>query len=96
MVETPREGRSVLLLNIRNHWARSGGRPDLAGYRLVSQSSDGGATWSKPELDKTLIEPTCQASLLRLSWPEMGKSRILFANPASRSRKNSDSSYERR
>jgi len=39
--------------------------------------------------DAALIEPTCQATLVRYSWKEPdGKSRILFANPAARSRKN--------
>ena len=88
LVETLQEGRSVLLLNMRNHWARSGGQPGKAGYRLVSRSTDGGKSWSEPVLDKTLIEPTCQASLLRLTWTASGKSRILFANPASKSRKS--------
>lgn len=87
VVETLQNEQSVLLLNMRNHWGRSGDHPDRAGYRLVSQSSDGGKTWSKPQPHKTLIGPTCQASLLRWTWPEDGKSRLLFSNPASRSRK---------
>ena len=69
VVETIVDGRSQLLLNIRNHWARSGGRPDLAGVRIVARSSDGGHTWSKTSFDKTLVEPQCQASILRYSWP---------------------------
>lgn len=51
-------------------------------HRKVALSKDGGVTWSKLEDDPTLIEPTCQASILRYSWPEGGKSRILFCNPA--------------
>jgi len=47
------------------------------GYRAVSTSTDGGATWSKPVLDKNLPEPACQASMIRLNEKE-----ILFLNPA--------------
>jgi len=57
-----------LLMNIRAH---------QAGFRAVSLSKDGGATWSSPVLDKNLPCPTCQASLIRLS-----RSEILFLNPA--------------
>ena len=89
VVETLSGGKSGLLVNSRNHWGRSGGRPDLSGRRMAARSFDGGSTWSSPTFDTTLIEPTCQASLLRYSWPdEHGKSRVLFANPAARSRSN--------
>jgi sialidase-1 len=72
-----------LLLNARNHWRRTGKQPERGGKRIVTRSEDGGKTWSKPTLDATLIEPTCQASLLRYSWPGDGsRSRLLFANPA--------------
>ena len=87
VVETAGEAGSELLLNARNHWARSGGKPQLAGKRIIVRSRDGGETWLTPSFDETLIEPTCQASLLRYSWPDSdGRSRILFANPASSSR----------
>jgi sialidase-1 len=87
VAETLEGDRPGLLLNSRNHWARSGGRPDLAGVRIISRSSDGGGTWSEPTFDKTLIEPTCQGCLFRYSWAEdSDRSRILFANPASQSR----------
>lgn len=72
-----------LIINARNHWARTGGRPDLAGKRIIARSNDGGATWSQPTFDAALIEPTCQASLLRYSFAGEGsRSRLLFANPA--------------
>lgn len=52
--------------------------------RAISRSADGGSTWSKLTLDPALIEPVCQASILRYSWGgEGGTSRILFSNPAS-------------
>lgn len=89
IVETvPREagaGReSELLINMRNHWARSGGRPEMAGRRLVSRSRDDGLTWSEAIRDETLPEPTCQASLIRYSLAtDTTKSLLLFANPDS-------------
>jgi sialidase-1 len=55
--------------------------------RAVATSADGGATWSPVTLDEALIEPVCQASILRGTWPEAGeRSRILFSNPASTKR----------
>lgn len=54
-----------------------------AGFRAVSESTDGGETWSVPVLDKNLICPTCQASIQRLSDDE-----IIFTNPASKKRNN--------
>jgi len=57
--------------------------------RARAWSKDGGLTWSEVTLDETLVEPKCQASLLRYTDPKTdGKSRILFANPASTERKN--------
>ncbi len=49
--------------------------------RLVSISEDGGKTFTEPKEDAALIEPVCQASILRL--PGEG---ILFSNPASTKR----------
>ncbi|RYD85546.1 MAG: exo-alpha-sialidase [Verrucomicrobiaceae bacterium] len=64
-----------LLLNMRNY------KPQRSS-RAIANSDDGGLTWSASRLDPVLIEPTCQASLQRYSWPDAGKSRILFSNPA--------------
>ncbi len=88
IVEAVAGDGSELLINMRNHWARSGGRPELAGRRLVSRSRDGGMTWADPVRDEALIEPTCQASLIRYSWPsDSDRSVLLFANPASLSKR---------
>ncbi|GMU21927.1 MAG: hypothetical protein AMXMBFR13_20150 [Phycisphaerae bacterium] len=59
-----------LLLNLRGH--------QLGGFRALSESTDGGATWSAPRLDRSLPCPTCQASSLGISERE-----ALFSNPAS-------------
>ena len=66
-----------LLLNMRN-WNTP------AREWATATSSDGGATWSSLAADATLVEPVCQASLLRYSWEP---SRLLFSNPADRKRR---------
>jgi sialidase-1 len=68
-----------LMLNGRNQ-NKKGGHPFR---RLMSYSFDGGVTWSNSALADELLEPVCQASILRYSWPRNDqKSRILFSNPA--------------
>lgn len=57
-----------LLINMRNLPSK--------GRRAVSRSRDRGATWSPVTFDETLIEPTCQASLVR------DGNVLLFSNPA--------------
>ena len=50
----------------------------------MATSRDGGETWTASRDDPALIEPVCQASLLRDSWAEPdGKRRTLFSRPAS-------------
>ena len=64
--------------------ARSQGKA-AAKVRKTAFSDDGGNTWTRLKDDLNLIDPTCQASLLRYSWAENGDaSRVLFCNPASR------------
>jgi sialidase-1 len=65
----------ALVLNMRSYRG--------TGRRLVSVSKDGGLTWSEPEEDKALIEPVCQASLIRVPGKE---GHFLFSNPASTKR----------
>lgn len=64
-----------VMLNMRSYQGNN--------RRLVAISKDGGVTFSKPVEDKTLIEPVCQASILRLPGEGGG---ILFSNPASTKR----------
>lgn len=61
-----------LLLNMRAY---------RAGARAISESTDGGVTWSSPVLDSQLPCPTCQASIIRLS-----AEAVVFSNPASKTR----------
>ena len=67
---------------------------DMRSYRgekrrAHSISMDGGLTWGEPKSHPELIEPVCQASIFRYTWPRDGeRSRILFSNPADERRRN--------
>jgi len=75
------DGRGGLLANLRTYAGRN--------RRTQATSDDGGATWTWPRDQRALVEPVCQASLLRYSWPdEVTGDLLLFANPASRRREN--------
>lgn len=70
-----------ILLNCR----LQGGR----GFRGAAWSRDGGESWSPVVELRNLIEPICQAALLRYSDPLDGQpSRILFSHPASQQRRH--------
>jgi sialidase-1 len=69
-----------LLLNMRNY-----DRTQRTRQQAVSR--DGGLTWFDQRHVPELIEPICQASIRRHSWPGADRrSTILFANPASTNR----------
>ena len=66
----------TLLINMRNY-DRS------TTTRAIATSADGGLTWSAVRHDPALVEPICQASLLRYTMqPQDDRSRLLFSNPA--------------
>jgi len=75
-----------LMLNQRHYLAVEKRKPGEPRYRLISYSSDAGATWSPSKPDDELIDPSVQASLLRYAWAEKDdpkdKGVLLFANPA--------------
>ena len=72
----------TVMLNMRN--ARGKSAKNIHHERAVALSDDGGETFGPTAYDAALIEPICQGSIVRYTWPgEGGKSRILFANPAS-------------
>jgi sialidase-1 len=55
--------------------------------RAYSLSNDGGLTWSEVAEDPNLIDPICQASIVRFTDTKTyEKNRILFSNPASKKR----------
>jgi sialidase-1 len=70
-----------LLLNMRSYAGRH--------HRAIALSQDGGLAWSPVRLDATLIEPVCQASMIRYTLArETGKNRLLFSNPADTARRD--------
>ncbi len=72
-------GDGSLLLNMRSNRGLH--------RRGVATSNDGGLTWSKCSDSDVLVEPVCQASMIRYTWAEGGDtSRMLFCNPASERR----------
>ncbi len=75
------DGNGSLLLSMRNH--------PSGAHRAQSISRDGGLAWTKPAHNSDLIDPTCEASILRYNWPERKTpGRILFSNPSSTRRRN--------
>lgn len=63
-----------LLLNMRSYFGRS--------LRTHSTSTDGGASWTVPADVPDLVEPVCQASIVRHAFPAGGKpGLLLFSNP---------------
>jgi len=71
-----------LLLNMRNYRDKEA----AAKGRAISISGDGGLTWPAVVHDAALVEPMCQASLIRIPPSADGKPIYLFANPASSKR----------
>jgi sialidase-1 len=68
---------SRLLLTMRNY-------DPARNTRQQALSTDGGLTWTQQRLVPELIEPICQASIRRLSWPDNNRPGVLlFSNPAS-------------
>jgi sialidase-1 len=52
--------------------------------RAQSRSTDGGLTWSPAQDAPALVEPVCQASLVRHDAAKL----LLFSNPAAKTRVN--------
>jgi sialidase-1 len=56
-------------------------------WRCAAWSHDGGLTFPETYWEETLLEPACQASLVRLTDTRRhDRNRVLFANPASKTR----------
>jgi len=69
------DGPGTLLLDMRAYFGRH--------RRAQSRSHDGGRSWTPPQDHPALVEPVCQASLIRYSWPGANApSCLLFSNPA--------------
>jgi sialidase-1 len=65
------DGRGTLIMNMRSYFGRN--------RRTHSISTDGGSTWTAPADVADLIEPVCQASIVRAPAAQL----LLFSNPAS-------------
>ncbi|HEY2586168.1 MAG TPA: sialidase family protein, partial [Tepidisphaeraceae bacterium] len=63
-----------VMLNCRNESPRH--------RRVIVTSPDGATGWSAPAFDDALVEPICNASIIRLTTAPPGdRNRIVFANP---------------
>jgi sialidase-1 len=70
----------TLLLNMRSY-------DPARKARQSAISHDGGSTWEEQKVVPELLDPICQASIRRLSWPQTGlPGVVLFANAASQQR----------
>jgi sialidase-1 len=69
-----------LIMNIRNQ------QGDVRA-RIVSFSSDGGATWDTTYFDQQLPDPVCQGSILDVG-KKRGKTVLAFCNPADTKRRD--------
>ena len=69
VVELP-DGK--ILMSIRNR---------AKGHRLFSTSTDGGETWSKPQLNTTILDPACNGDII--AYTHKGKNLLLHSLPAS-------------
>jgi sialidase-1 len=65
-----------LMLNMRADHNQQG---IAKKHRAVAVSTDRGATWSELTWDETLVEPVCQASIVRY---DVRRHMVLFSNPA--------------
>lgn len=75
------DGNGTLLMNMRSYFQHN--------CRAQAISYDGGITWTGPVDVPALVEPVCQASIIRYTWPvKKAKSCMLFLNPASAKRMN--------
>ena len=73
-------GKGKLILNMRNY-----DRSQM--NRKISISNDYGESWGDIYDDKALVEPICQASILRYSFKGSGRNDLLFINPADKNKR---------
>jgi sialidase-1 len=70
-----------VMLNMRNVGSNRGA--SAKHFRGVAISSDGGTTFAPATFDETLVEPHCQASIIR----DDATGKILFCNPPDQTRR---------
>jgi len=86
-----RETGTIRMVLIRTDNVLYKTQEDLANSKTRTRSvwvvcsKDEGETWSDVLDDPNLVEPVCQASILRYTTSDAhGKNRLLFSNPATR------------
>lgn len=80
-IGSPEMGNGTLLMNMRSYFG------DFR--RTHALSYDGGLSWTQPRSVDELVEPICQASMIRHDFliPE-NQNLLLFLNPASTSKRH--------
>ncbi len=73
-------GDGRVYLSMRNSYGKN--------RRAYSWSEDGGIKWAPVKLDEVLVDPNCQASILRIAGKQLSQGMVLFANPASARRES--------
>ena len=73
-------GKGKLILNMRIY-----DRTQM--NRKISVSNDYGESWGDIYDDKALVEPICQARILRYSFKGFGRNDLLFINPADKNKR---------
>ena len=61
-------------------------RVNKSGLRYVHKSSNKGQSW-ETQADSTLIDPACNASIIRYNFENNGENLLLFSNPSSRDKR---------
>ena len=74
-----------VLLNMRG--ARPKDRKSLGYARWAAISHDGGKTFEEPYLEKGLIEPVCNASIINYNTDGTPSAKLLFSNPSDTTRR---------
>ena len=77
-----------LMVNARNYRGTEGDQSTHAKQRAVAISTDGGETWGDVTYNSTLIEPVCQASLIKHSDDVFRQAPFFFSNPASKEKRH--------
>ncbi len=89
LIDTPIEvGDESKIIALNDGTWMINSRVAKAGYRYIHQSKDQGKSWVT-HIDSTLIDPACNASLVRLSLKANGsnRNRLLFSNAYSQSKR---------
>ena len=74
-----------VLLNMRG--ARPKDRKSLGYARWAAVSHDGGKTFDEPYLEKGLVEPVCNASIINYNTDGTPTAKLLFSNPSDTTRR---------